>query len=86
MTDNTPTPDSVFKSNPINASILRQLIERVNRELLTPVWVEHHAGYLVDYNGITGLTEEVFYALERHYRKYGWAIGIHAGHIVFTPI
>lgn len=85
MTDTTPTPDSVFKSNSINESTLRQLIDRVNRELLNPVWVDTHSGYLVEYRGITGLNNEIFTALSRHYAKYGWLVGLVSSSLIFRP-
>jgi len=86
MTDTTPTPDSVFKSNSINESTLRQLIDRVNRELLNPVWVDVHSGYLVEYRGIPGLNDEIFHALSRHYTKYGWVIGLLPSSLIFKPL
>lgn len=86
MTDTTPTPDTVFNSNSINASILRQLIARINSELASPEWVHHMRGYLVSCPGITNVTSEILFALSRHYRKYGWEFRPEADKFVFRPI
>ncbi|ARV77048.1 hypothetical protein PHABIO_417 [Pseudomonas phage Phabio] len=84
--DTSPTPESLFHSNPKKTEALRSLIAHCDSELKAAVWDEDAAGYLVVSNDLIGLSTETFAALAQHYTKSGWMIGVRFVSLIFKPL